>query len=149
MKTKLHGTVLLVHPDGRLERIERDFPMGLEFLQKTVGGWIEGVCMSEEILAVINEEGRLPHMGPLPDNARYPNLCGPVLLCSRYDYPGEDGDPPEPDFGPLTEAQLRMLEGGGVAPGHTPYMDRTKTIPDEDLRIRIIDPSEGKPRGKG
>lgn len=165
-RQKIIGAALLVHPDGTLERIETTWPPKLEALQAWVQGYIEMVRMAEGLVAIVNEEGRLIGM---PQNARYPNLCGPVVLCGERLYssgegeggegdggdggdPGEggEGDPPEPDLGPLDEAQLGMLEGGGVASGwRTAYMDRTKTIPDEELVVRVIDPSRAFRGGKG
>lgn len=155
MRQRVNGPALVVHTDGRTERVEppNGWPADLEWMQKLVGGYIESVRMSEDVVAVINEEGRLPHVN-LPDNARYPNLAGPIVLCSPRMFEGEDGDPPEPDLGPLSEEQLRRLEGGGRTSGwSTPYMERTRTLPDEEIfgRMRIFDPSEEPKfrRGKG
>lgn len=143
----MRGIVLIAHVDGHLERVEQEFPLKLEWIQSVVGGYIEGVRLSEDIFGIVNEVGRL--IG-LPDNARYPNLAGPVILCSDYLYPGEDGDPPEPDFGPLTVAQLRLLEGGGTAPVSTVYMSRSRTLTDRELtEVRIVDPNEDRPKGSG
>lgn len=138
------GIALLAHPDGRLERIETNFPLNLEWLHDTIGGWIEMVRMTPDIIAVVHEEGRLVS---LPRNQRYPNLVGPVLLCSDWVDPEDDSQ--DPDFGPLSEAQLRILEGGGTAPEHTPYMDRTQTIPDSEFGIRVISLNDPPAKGKG
>jgi hypothetical protein len=155
---KTAGVVLVVHPDGHMERVRQTFPMPLDFLHEAVGGYIEAVRLTVDLMAIVNGGGRLLGM---PPNQRYPNLCGPLVLCSDWEYELEEEGPDghmekytERDFGPLNEAQLRMLEGGGVSPGpRTAYMDRTQTIPDQELTVRIISAAqiykETRPRGKG
>lgn len=141
-------TYLLVHPDGRLERVEADEPLALEPLQKLVGGFIEFVRMGEGGLGcMVNEEGRMDHL-KLPDNARYPNLAGPVLF-GRME-PGFDGD----DFVGLTPRQLAVLEGGGSFGADTQvtdYMSRARTISDDEFQIHVFNPADDplRPKGKG
>ena len=96
------GEILLVHTDGRTERIPAENPLKLERLQELVGGYIEVLRVSEDLFAVINEEGRFLD---LPINVRYPELRGPVVF-ARLDDSGEEG----PDLAPLTPLQLRILE---------------------------------------
>jgi hypothetical protein len=80
---------LLVDQDGRLERIEAEKPMELKPMQKLVGGYIEYVRMGDNGLGcIVNEDGRICDP-PLPDNARYPNLAGPIVFGRMVE--GADG----------------------------------------------------------
>ena len=151
-------TYLLVNTDGSLERIQTDGIMKLQQMQHLVGGYIEFVRMAEGgVGCMINEEGRLRG---LPDNARYPNLCGPIVFGRMGEDPdnamSEDG--PDSEFLGLNEELLRVLEGGGRFGANvatTQYMDRSKTIPDSELGIRVesladvIANDPLKPKGKG
>lgn len=137
-------TYLLIHTDGRSERIESEEILSLERLQELIGGYIEYVRMTQDMGCMINEEG---YVLGLPYNARYPNLSGPILFGRMA--PGEDG---EDDFAGLTTAQLAVLEGGGSFGARTPttiYMSRARTLTEEDMEIRIVNPAEDPLRPKG
>lgn len=54
-----------------------DIPNTLEALQAEVGGYIETVRLSEDILAIVNEEGWLMD---LPENRHYSGVAGPMVL---------------------------------------------------------------------
>jgi hypothetical protein len=136
-------TYLLVHTDGRIERIESRELLPLARLQELVGGYIEYVRMTEDMGCMVNEEG---YIRELPYNARYPNLNGPVLFGRMV--LGPDGE----DFAGLSLRQLTILEAGGSfgeEVADTIYMSRSRTLTDDDMKIRIVDPTEDPLRPKG
>jgi len=135
-------TYLIVHHSGTLQRVDSPRPLTLHFIQATVGGYAEYVRMARDGLGcMINEDGRILNP-PLPDNARYPNLAGNIIF-GRI----KDGE-----FVGLTTGQLAVLEGGGSfgeANPTTVYMDRSRTLTDDDLKARIINSDLLKPQGQG
>lgn len=135
-------TYLLIHTDGSLERIVSERPLELAALQRLVGGDIEHVRMAmPDLYAIINERGRIEG---LPDNARYPNLYGPIVF----------GRIVAADFVGLSMNQLAVLCGGGSfgsIVGTTIYMSRTKTLGPDDLKVRVVNPADNpfQPKGQG
>jgi len=100
-------TYLLIHADGRKERVESENILTLGELQKLVGGYIEWVPLARDGFGcMVNEEGRIMDP-PLPDNAKFPEFCGPIVFGRMAPGPNEeDGD----DFTGLTPAALAKLE---------------------------------------
>ncbi len=82
-----------------------DIPNTLEALQDQVGGYIETVRLATDILAIVNEEGRL--IG-LPKNRHLTGIVEPMVLVHN-----EGGDP---EFHGLTEADMVRLQEvfGGI-----------------------------------
>lgn len=76
-----------------------DIPNTLEALQAEVGGYIETVRLSEEILAIVNEEGWLMN---LPKNRHLNGIAGPVVLVRNV-----AGDP---EFHGLTDSDAANIE---------------------------------------
>ena len=75
---------VIVKPPGELPEV-RTIPNTLEALQEIVGGYIETVTVETDLVAIVNEEGRL--MG-LPYNV---HLCG-VPIVGPLIFAGVDGD---------------------------------------------------------
>lgn len=90
-------TYLLIHPDGRLERVISEGPLALERMQALVGGHIEHVLMGPLLAAMVNEEGLLLE---LPRNRVFRCIAGPVVLGR------DEGE----EFAGLPEEQLALLE---------------------------------------
>jgi hypothetical protein len=50
----------IIYADGQVEVVKNDDKeASLEFLQKSVKGWIEFVHLDQDLLMVVNEEGKL------------------------------------------------------------------------------------------
>lgn len=77
----------------------RRIPNTLEALQKIVGGYIETVTLSSNMVIICNEEGR---MLELPYNC---DVCG-VGFCGTIIFAGIDGE----EFADVPEAFVRMVE---------------------------------------
>lgn len=63
--------------EGKITPIETEKPLGLEEMQKLVGGWIEFTTVELGTELCINEEGRINGSKP---NARYPQVYGDVIV---------------------------------------------------------------------
>lgn len=125
---------LMVHADGRTEFLTT--PGGalltLEQLQRLVDGNIEHVRLADQVGGMVNEEGRILDP-PLPDNARYPNLAGPVVIGLSADH--------DPEFRPLPEALLALALADAL-PGANEYLSRTRTLDEDLLPGEIFIPDE-------
>lgn len=94
--------------------IFEDIPNTLEALQDQVGGYIETVKLSTEIIAIVNEEG---HLMGLPKNRHMTGIVGPMVLVHN--------EPGDPEFHGLTDSdtiKLRQVFGGikNAAPSAPP-----------------------------
>ena len=79
----------------------------LETFQKLVGGFIEIVRITEDVLAVVNDEGRI--LG-LPENIM--GIAGPIVFCTER--LGDDGG----EFSSLpavTVSRLLKICGSGMS----------------------------------
>ena len=81
MKDKIKVIVML---PGELPEV-RTIPNTLEALQEIVGGYIETVTVATDLVAIVNEEGRLMDLSYNVD------LCG-VPIVGPLVFAGVDGD---------------------------------------------------------
>lgn len=108
----------------------RHIPNTLEALQAEVGGYIETVRLTTELLLIINEEGRLMDM---PENQHLKGIVGPAVIVHN-----RAGDP---EFHGLTEADMVRLQEvfGGIkntaAAVGAATTEEEKTIRDHDTLI--------------
>ena len=86
--------LLVVVKEPGKRAVQKVIPNTLEAFQEEVGGYIETVRVTSDVLAIVNEEGRL--MG-LPEN--FSGLVGNVVLCS------DDGE----EFAGLDQHTADML----------------------------------------
>lgn len=77
----------------------RHIPNTLEALQAEVGGYIETVRLTTELLLIINEEGRLMDM---PENRHLKGIVGPAVIVHN-----RAGDP---EFHGLSDDEITDLE---------------------------------------
>ena len=77
----------------------RHVPNTLEVLQAEVGGYIETVRLTTELLLIINEEGRLMDM---PENQHLKGIVGPAVIVHN-----RAGDP---EFHGLSDDEITDLE---------------------------------------
>ena len=75
MTNKLKG--LLIPASGEIQELEIDNT--LEALQKVVGGYIETVAVTTDVVAIVNEEGRILGLAP---NVHIPGSVGDAFLVS-------------------------------------------------------------------
>lgn len=75
MTNKLKG--LLLPASGEIRELEIDNT--LEALQKVVGGYIETVAVTTDVVAIVNEEGRILGLSP---NVRLSGIVGDAFLVS-------------------------------------------------------------------
>ena len=59
---KENQILVVIKEPGQAPKVEPLFDNTLESFQKTVGGWIEAVTLSEDLVIICNEEGRLMDM---------------------------------------------------------------------------------------
>lgn len=97
--------VIIKRPDEEFGHV-CNISNSLENLQKTVGGYIEAVTLTDGIVILCNEEGKLKGLEPnfhLP----YDTMVGTVIIC------GTDGD----EFGDIPEGFFttwkKLLRGWG------------------------------------
>lgn len=86
--------ILLFKTDGSYEEIA--VLNELNELQKLVGGYIETVTISNEIILICDEEGRIKNKR---SNPHLRDICGDFILC------GADGE----NFRSLTEKEKYIL----------------------------------------
>jgi hypothetical protein len=72
---KLNG--LLLPATGPIQELEIDDT--LEALQKVVGGYIETLAVTTDVVAIVNEEGRILGLAP---NVHLPGIVGDAFLVS-------------------------------------------------------------------
>ena len=72
---------LIIHPDGNIEHTNLD---GYHAFSKTVGGMIEGLRVSYDIEAIINEEGKLDSLPENPVATRLCEICETGLAPHDY-----------------------------------------------------------------
>lgn len=96
---------IVKRPDERFGHV-CNISASLENLQKTVGGYIEAVPLTDGIVMICNEEGKLKGLEPnfhLP----YDTMVGTVIIC------GTDGD----EFSDIPEGFFttwkKLLRGWG------------------------------------
>lgn len=95
--------LVVIKEPGQPARIEPQFENTLEAFQKAVGGYIETVTLTPELVIICNEEGRLLD---LPNNVsvRGVDFVGTIVACGVKD----------DDFASLRSASvpfvLRMME---------------------------------------
>lgn len=87
-------SVLYFKTNGEWACIE--IPNELSALQQAVGGYIETVFISDEIVLICDEEGRIKNKR---SNPRLRDICGDFILC------GSDGE----NFRSLTEKEKFIL----------------------------------------
>lgn len=75
MTNKLKG--LLLPASGKIRELEIDNT--LEALQKVVGGYIETTAITTDVVAIVNEEGRILGLAP---NVHLPGIVGDAFLVS-------------------------------------------------------------------
>lgn len=92
MTNKLKG--LLLPASGEIRELEIDNT--LEELQKVVGGYIETVDVTTDVVAIVNEEGRILGLAP---NVHWPGIVGDAFLVSV------DGD----EFASIPDDVIDML----------------------------------------
>lgn len=126
------ATVLKIHIDGTVERLEAAEPIEIDWLRGQIGGEddlvervvLGGVLDGHLLIGLVDESGRVKG---LPDNRRYPNLCGVIVIVSERFVPDDSGGDNK-WFG-LSEPDLKTLEaGGGIRGWTTPYLERTRTL---------------------
>ena len=87
---------IIIKSDESWKIIDQD-KNDLEFFQKTVGGYIEGVSVTENVTVYCNEEGKISGL-PINNLATWyiksrrqfnDYICGDVVF-SRIDYEGEE-----------------------------------------------------------
>lgn len=86
---------LMVPVRGEIRRVE--VKNELKALQETVGGYIETLTLTEGVVLICNEEGKLLKLEP---NTHFYTINGDFLLV------GVNGE----EFGDLTEKQMEQLE---------------------------------------
>ena len=92
MTNKLKG--LLLPASGEIRELEIDNT--LEALQKVVGGYIETVSVTTDVVAIVNEEGRILGLSP---NVHLPGIVGDAFLVSV------DGD----EFASIPDDVIAMI----------------------------------------
>ena len=88
-KNKIKVLYMEVGKEAKVIEIEK----GLKSYQKLVDGWIESVSLSEDVVLILNEEGKLRYLPPNKglynkDGNILDVLVGNLFIC-RVD---EDGD---------------------------------------------------------
>ena len=61
---KENQILVVIKEPGQAPRVEPLFDNTLEAFKKAVGGWIEAVTISEDLVIICNEEGRLKKLPP-------------------------------------------------------------------------------------
>lgn len=97
--------VIIKRPDEEFGHV-CNISDSLENLQKTVGGYIEAVTLTDEIVILCNEEGKLQHLERnffLP----FDTIVGTAIICGRDG--AEFSDIPEGFF----KTWKKLLRGWG------------------------------------
>lgn len=83
-KVMVRERVIVKRPDEKYGHVA-NISMALNNLQKTVGGYIETVSLTDKLVVICNEEGKLQGLEP---NFRLPwgdVVCGTAIICGVKD----------------------------------------------------------------
>lgn len=83
-KLKERQILVVIKEPGEPARVEPLFDNQLEAFQKAVGGYIEAVTFSKDLVVICNEEGRLLGL-PFNTCVRGVYFVGPVVVCGYSD----------------------------------------------------------------
>ena len=76
----------IIYKEPSKPPVERDVPNELHELQELVGGYMETVRITSQVLAIVNEDGiprRLPYNCGLNGWFNAPRIYGPLFLWAR------------------------------------------------------------------
>ncbi|GAA0092953.1 hypothetical protein UT300009_29830 [Paraclostridium bifermentans] len=90
--------------------VVRDLPNTLDTFQEIVGGYIEVFSLTDEIMIVLNEEGKVRELEP---NIEIPYRSGYTeVIVGNIAFVSSDGE----DFASLTDKHIEQLTELGILP---------------------------------